>query len=79
MAMAAPMTDDEIIDAIRSHPDPFVSLPEIKDEVEPSKETLRRRCHDLVASGKLRSKKFGARAVAWWVPGDEPAAVETAD
>jgi len=69
------MTDDDILRAIRSHPDPFVSLPEIAGDVSRSKETLRRRLHDLADRGRVKKKRLGSRAIAWWLPEDEPETV----
>jgi hypothetical protein len=54
--------------AVRSHPDPVVSVSDVVDALDEdvSRETVRQRLTTLEAAGTLGRKDVGARAVAWW-------------
>lgn len=64
------LTDDEIMEIIRSHPDRAVTAAELARELDITSQGLLKRLDQLSASDKLRKKKVGGSAVVWWVKGD---------
>jgi len=64
------MTDDEIIDAIRNHPDKAVTAVELSEELDLTSTGLLKRLDELSEEGRVRKKRVGSRAVVWWLEED---------
>lgn len=60
--------NSDVIDAMESHADPFVTATEIADEMGKAKKTILDRLNELDEEGKVERKKVGGRAVVWWLP-----------
>lgn len=67
------MTDAEIVDVIRQHPDRAVTATEVADRVDMTNTGVLKRLNQLAENDQLTRKKVGGRAVVWWVPGDHQA------
>jgi DNA-binding transcriptional ArsR family regulator len=61
------MTDAEILDWIRSHPDPVVSTSEVAEGIGMSRRGMGKRLKALRKDGKVSRKRIG-RHDAWYVP-----------
>lgn len=57
---------DTLEDAMRNHPDPVVSVPELVDELDASDTHIRDQLRLLEREDVVGSKDVGARATAWW-------------
>jgi len=67
------VTDDEIIDWVRSHPDPAFTTAEIAAPFDIGTEAMRGRLKSLAEDGHIRMKKPGVRTVIWWADDDHGA------
>lgn len=63
-------TERHILRAIRTHPEPVITAPELASMLDVSSETARRYLSTLHDDGVVCRKEVGARAVVWW-PADE--------
>lgn len=61
------MTED-VLDVMRDHDEPFMTLPEIAENVEVTKGTVYKRLQELVEEDRVYRKTVGAKAVIWWLP-----------
>jgi len=61
------VSDDEIIEQIRSHPDPAFTTPELAEQFDMTVEGIRRRLNKLQDKGRLYKKKPTNRTIVWWV------------
>jgi len=61
------MSDEEIIETIRSHPDEVVTAPEVAEEIDMTPAGVLKRLDQLAEEGVVTKKKVGSRAVVWWV------------
>lgn len=59
---------EEIENEMKKHRSPVVTVRDVMDAVdgEPSDTHIRQQLRALEATGRVRSKDVGARAVAWW-------------
>jgi predicted transcriptional regulator len=60
------MSDEEIVEAIRNHPDRAVTAREISDVVGMTSSGILKRLDKLAERGEVTRKKVGGRAVVWW-------------
>ena len=61
------VSDDDIIETILQHDDPFVRSDEIAEEFGHTRQWAHERLQQLHDEGDLK-KKGGNRSVIWWVP-----------
>jgi predicted ArsR family transcriptional regulator len=61
------ITDEQILQEIKTHPDKAVTAPELADELDLSSTGILNRLDDLNDEGMVRKKKVGGRAVVWWL------------
>lgn len=61
-------TDDEILAVFRTSSDPVLSTSEVASKFDVTHRGVRDRLEKLEETGRLRSKKVGARAKVWWDP-----------
>lgn len=59
------VSDEEIIEAIQCHKDPFVMTVEIAERFEHTRQWAHDRLDQLHAEGRV-NKKGGKRSVIWW-------------
>jgi response regulator of citrate/malate metabolism len=64
--------DEEIITAMREHPDPAFTTFELAEEFDMSSEGMRHRLEQIREDGPVRKKKPTKRTVIWWVKWDQP-------
>lgn len=62
------VTDEELIQAIREHEDPFATAGDVADTVGLSGERVRIRLNRLADAGEVDRSKVGGRAVIYWLP-----------
>lgn len=69
--MARPRTfnNKDMINMMRHHEDPFLTLGEITEELGMSKGAVHIRLQELCDRNKMRRKNVGAWAVVWWLSG----------
>jgi DNA-binding transcriptional ArsR family regulator len=72
------VSENEVLCALRDHPDPVVTVPELAERVDVSGETVRRHLSTLHDRGVVERKTVGARAVVWWIPDADGGAADTA-
>jgi len=58
---------DDVLAALRSHPEPVATAADIADVLDVTSETVRRRLTELREQGLVERKNVGARAVVWWI------------
>jgi len=68
MPRTATVSDDRILEVLHSGDDPIRTVPEMSQEVDLSRDGLRRRLLSLEEEGEAVSKDVGANAVVWWPP-----------
>ena len=61
------MSDEEIIETIRSHPDEVVTAQEVAEEIGMTPAGVLKRLDELAEQAVVTKKKVGSRAVVWWV------------
>ena len=61
------MSDKEILDLIREHPDPCVTAVELATLVDMTSTGILNRLDVLKDEGCVQKKKVGSRAVVWWI------------
>lgn len=66
MPRSATVSDDRILDVLHDSEDPIRTVPKMAEEIDLSRDGLRRRLIDLEDRGLVRSKTAGANAVVWW-------------
>lgn len=59
---------ETVLDVMEECKEPFLTLPEITEEVDVSKKTVHDRLMELHEEGEVNRKKVGGRAVVWWLP-----------
>lgn len=69
------VSDDEIIEFMRSKPDPAFTTPELADQFGMTETGIRNRLNDLAERGLVERKKPAPRTLVWWpaTPKDHPA------
>lgn len=60
------VTDSDVLEALRDHPDPVTTTSELAEALGVSSETVRRHLSELHEQGLVERKTVGARAVVWW-------------
>ena len=60
------VTDSDVLEALREHPDPVATTSELAEVLNVSSETARRHLSELHERGLVDRKTVGARAVVWW-------------
>jgi predicted transcriptional regulator len=60
------MSDEELIDSVRSGDDPFVSAREVAEANGMARQTAYKHLQRLYESGRIEKKKVGGSAVIWW-------------
>jgi len=60
--------NEDVIKAIETHSDVFVTATEVADEIGVTSTTINERLHELKEEGEVERKKVGANAVVWWLP-----------
>mgnify|MGYP006448906111 CR=1 FL=1 len=58
--------NEDVLDAIDEYSEPVVTLTDLAEIMEPSKEAINPRLKELVESGKLKQKRAGANAIVYW-------------
>jgi predicted transcriptional regulator len=71
------MSDKEIVDAVRRHPDRAVTAKELAEELDFTSQGLLKRLHELNEGGPIRGKKVGGGAIVWWVEEDQTSAANS--
>lgn len=61
-------TTAEVLTAMRDVDTPFVTVGDIAEALNCSRETARRKLTELHADGRIKRREIGASAVVWWVP-----------
>jgi predicted ArsR family transcriptional regulator len=61
------VSDEEILRAIATAPDPIVTAPELAKRVDYSVDGARERLKNLEERGFVRQRDVGARASIWWL------------
>lgn len=63
----ATVSDEDIIIAIKTHPDPFIVASELADEFDHTRQWAHSRLQDLHEQGRVNRKNGGERSVIWWI------------
>lgn len=61
------MTDEELIEAVREHPDRAVTVAEVAEKFDLTPQGVNKRLNELHKEGVVTKKQVGAKAVVWWV------------
>lgn len=61
------IADEDVLAALRSHPDPVATAGDLAEVLDVTAETVRRHLAALHDRGAVGRKTVGARAVVWWV------------
>ena len=61
-------TTSEVLTTMRDTDGPVVTVGDVAEAVNCSRETARRKLTDLHADGRVKRREVGASAVIWWVP-----------
>jgi Mn-dependent DtxR family transcriptional regulator len=61
------VSDEEILDVIRTADPPFLGTREISNELPIKKNGTLNRLNELEEAGEVRSKKVGT-VLIWWIP-----------
>lgn len=61
------VTDPELIQAVKSHPDPAVKARELSEQLGLSSTRISQLLNELEEDGMVMKKKFGS-GYGWWVP-----------
>lgn len=67
MGRSKRVSDEDLLRAIATSPDPIVTAPELADRVEYSVDGVRERLKGLEEQGYVRCRDVGARATIWWI------------
>jgi len=67
MGRSKKIGDIELLKAIATAPDPFVTAPEMADRLDYSKDGVRNRLEELEDAGWVERRDVGARATVWWL------------
>lgn len=72
MSKGRPRTfmNEEVLEAIEEIDEPVVTLTDIAEVMEPSREAINVRLDELVSEGQLNKKEAGANAIVYWIPRD---------
>lgn len=65
------VTDDDIIETMRSHCDPAFTTAELAELFDMTTEGIRRRLEKLRKEEQLYKKKPTKRTVIWWIEEDQ--------
>lgn len=68
MPRTATVSDERILDVLGNGQDPIRTVPRMAEEIDLSRDGLRRRLIKLEKKGQVKSKDVGANAVVWWLP-----------
>lgn len=60
-------TDRELLQAVKLHPDPVVTVQEVSELVALSAPSVHRRLQELGKQGLINRKKPGSRSVVYWL------------
>lgn len=74
MPRSRTFSNEEVKQAIRTHPDPFVTTTDLADEIGVRNCTIHKRLVEMVGNGEVCRKKVGASAVVYWLPEQNRAA-----
>jgi DNA-binding IclR family transcriptional regulator len=61
------VSDEQILDAIKRHEDPFVAASEVAEMFDHTRQWAHARLSRLHEAGKVNRKGAGERSVIWWV------------
>lgn len=64
------VTDREIVQKMRDHPDPAFTPQELAKMLDLKPETVRKRCEDLADENKIHRKKPSTRTLIYWANQD---------
>jgi hypothetical protein len=73
------VTDEEILDVLRDHPDPVLSTAEVADELTIKRRGTLNRLRELEEEGAVVSKQIGGRNTVWWLTPEPDRASPLAD
>lgn len=73
------VSDREILQIIRLHPDAVVTASDVAEETDYTSENVNERLSDLANRGLLRKKKVGSAAAVYWVTDDGKAYLSDQD
>ena len=62
------VSDEEIIEALKDHDDPFIAASELADHFDHTRQWAHARLNQLHEDGRVSRKEAGERSVIWWVP-----------
>jgi predicted ArsR family transcriptional regulator len=60
-------TVEEVLTAMRDTDGPIVTIGDVAEAVNCSRETARRKLTELHADGRVERRKIGSSAVVWWI------------
>lgn len=63
------ITQDELVELVRQHDDPFVTANDIADSVGMARQTAHKHLQRAHENGEVEKKKIGSSAVIWWIDG----------
>jgi len=66
MPRSVTVSDDRILSVLNEGGDPVRTVPKMAEQIDLSRDGLRRRLIDLEERGIVKSKTVGANAVVWW-------------
>ena len=69
---APSIEDDDVLRALRAHPEPVATTSDLADALGVTTETVRRHLSALRDAEQVGRKEVGARAVVWWPIPDDP-------
>ncbi|WP_153952817.1 winged helix-turn-helix domain-containing protein [Halosegnis longus] len=61
------VTDGELLQAVKDHPDPVVSNTELSENIPLTSTRVNQRLARMESQGLVKSKRLGS-GKAWWVP-----------
>jgi predicted ArsR family transcriptional regulator len=73
------VSDEDLLVAIATSPDPIVTAPELSNRVDYTEDGVRRRLDELESKGYVESRDVGARATIYWITPDGRRALSVDD
>jgi DNA-binding Lrp family transcriptional regulator len=67
MAVSHRPSQEDLLDLIREADEPFVTIPELSEQLPLTREAVRYRMKKLEDNGIVARKKTGARSEGWWL------------